>query len=56
MKTWRAVVAVFAYRPLLIFLNFVAVTIVFVGVQLPALTRREYFDLLFGVGRFDRLH
>ena len=48
MKTWRAVVAVFAYRPLLIFLNFVAVTIVFVGVQLPALARREYFDLLTG--------
>ena len=48
MRTWWAILAVIRYRPGLYLLNIAGMIVYSLGVQVPGLALREFFDLLSG--------
>lgn len=48
MKTWQAILATMRFRPLVYFFNIMAMVVFFVGLQVPGLAMREFFNLLTG--------
>ena len=48
MKTWQAILATMRFRPLIYFFNIMAMVVFFVGLQVPGLAMREFFNLLTG--------
>ena len=48
MKTWWAILAIIRYRPMLFLVNVLAMVVFSLGVQVPGLALREFFNLLSG--------